>query len=160
MYLLLLLLLLWGYATPPAQTSPFYLPSIICLTCRCRYPFLFSPGWGGQCGLRVLLRDSTQWARAVARTHNLMIMSPMLYPVSHGAPRGVLRHVSGKVCKGMCGPDRVLFQPLRFTNRPFLFQNWFGYTHTKMLNFLRFFLWFICRLSKSTYGSYASQFTC
>ena len=39
--------------------------------------------------------------------------------------RGVL---SGKVGTGMCGPDRVLFRPLRFTNGPFfLFENWFKY---------------------------------
>ena len=31
-------------------------------------------------------------------------------------PGGVL---SGKVGTGMCGPDRVLFRPLRFTNGPF-----------------------------------------
>ena len=31
-------------------------------------------------------------------------------------PGGVL---SVKVCTGMCGPDRVLFRPLRFTNSPF-----------------------------------------
>ena len=30
--------------------------------------------------------------------------------------RGVL---SGKVGTGMCGPDRVLFRPLRFSNGPF-----------------------------------------
>ena len=31
-------------------------------------------------------------------------------------PGGVL---SGKVGTGMCGPDRVLFRPLRFSNGPF-----------------------------------------
>ena len=33
-----------------------------------------------------------------------------------GIPGGVL---SGKVGTGMCGPDRVLFRALRFTNGPF-----------------------------------------
>ena len=32
--------------------------------------------------------------------------------------RGVL---SGKVGTGMCGPDRVLFRPLRFSNGPFFY---------------------------------------
>ena len=27
--------------------------------------------------------------------------------------------LGGKVGTGMCGPDRVLFRPLRFTNAPF-----------------------------------------
>ena len=33
--------------------------------------------------------------------------------------------LGGKVDTGMCGPDRVPFQPLRFTNGTFLFENWF-----------------------------------
>ena len=34
----------------------------------------------------------------------------------------------GKVGMGMCGPDKVLFWSLRFTNGPFfLFENWFRY---------------------------------
>ena len=35
-----------------------------------------------------------------------------------GGGGGVL---SGKVGTGMCGPDRVLFRPLRFTNGPFFY---------------------------------------
>ena len=35
--------------------------------------------------------------------------------------------LSGKVGTGICGPDRVLFRPLRLTNGPFLFENWFRY---------------------------------
>ena len=35
--------------------------------------------------------------------------------------------LSGKVGPGICGPNRVLFRPLRFTNGPFLFENWFRY---------------------------------
>ena len=44
---------------------------------------------------------------------------------------------SGKVGTGMWGPDRAHFQPLRFTNGPFLFENWFRYRSNfcKMLNF-------------------------
>ena len=44
---------------------------------------------------------------------------------------------SGKVGTGMCGPDRVHFRPLRFTNGPFLFENWLRYRSRfcKMLNF-------------------------
>ena len=46
---------------------------------------------------------------------------------------------SGKVGRptGMCGPDRAHFRPLRFTNGPFLFENWFRYRSCfcKMLNF-------------------------
>ena len=33
--------------------------------------------------------------------------------------------ISGKMGTGMHGPERVPFQPLRFTNDPFLFENWF-----------------------------------
>ena len=54
-------------------TSLFYLLSMI----TCRYPY-FSFTWVGieeQCGLRVLLRDSTQWAWVVASTHNLKLWS-------------------------------------------------------------------------------------
>ena len=49
-------------------------------------------------------------------------------------PGGVL---SEKVGMGMCGPDRVFFPPLRFTNGPFLFENWFRYwsRFCKMHNF-------------------------
>ena len=49
-------------------------------------------------------------------------------------PRGVL---SGNVGTWRCGPDRVPFRPLRFTNDPFLFENWFIYRlhFSKMLNF-------------------------
>ena len=32
---------------------------------------------------------------------------------------------SGKVGAGMCGPDGAHLRPLRFTNGPFLFENWF-----------------------------------
>ena len=32
---------------------------------------------------------------------------------------------SGKVGTGVCGPDGAHFRPLRFTNGPFLFENWF-----------------------------------
>ena len=44
---------------------------------------------------------------------------------------------SGKVGTGMCGPDGAHFRPLRFTNGPFLFENWFRYSSRfcKMLNF-------------------------
>ena len=44
---------------------------------------------------------------------------------------------SGKVGTGMCGPDGAHFRPLRFTNGPFLFENWFRYRSRfcKMLNF-------------------------
>ena len=68
---------------------------------------------------------------------------------------------SGKVGRptGMCGPDRAHFRPLRFTNGPFLFENWFidiGRVFVKCLIFDEFFLWLTFRLSKSTY---ASQFT-
>ena len=54
-----------------AQTSLLYLPSML----TCWYPSFF-PHLGGeeQCGLRVLPRDSTQWAGVGARTLNLMIM--------------------------------------------------------------------------------------
>ena len=41
-----------------------------------------------------------------------------------GNRRGAL---SVKVGTWICGPDRVLFRPLRFTNGPFLFENWFRY---------------------------------
>ena len=40
----------------------------------------------------------------------------ILITLMHENPGGVL---SGKVGTGMCGPDRVLLQPLRFTNGPF-----------------------------------------
>ena len=54
--------------------------------------------------------------------------------ISSRYPGGVL---SGKVGTGMCGPDRVLFRSLRFSNGPFLFENWFRYrSHfCKMHNF-------------------------
>ena len=42
-------------------------------------PFFNRLGTGEeQCGVRVLLKDLTQWARVMARTHNLVIMSPTL----------------------------------------------------------------------------------
>ena len=56
-------------------------------------------------------------------------------PEMNPGAEGVL---SGKVGTGMFGPDRVLFQPLRFTNGPlFLFENWFRYRSrfSKMHNF-------------------------
>ena len=56
-----------------------------------------------------------------------------------GGGGGVL---SGKVGTGMCGPDRVPFRLLRFTNAPpFLFANWFRLRSLfcKMLNFRRIF---------------------
>ena len=45
--------------------------------------------------------------------------------------------LSEKVDSGMCGPDRVLFRPLRFSNSPILFENWFRYRwrFCKMHNF-------------------------
>ena len=60
---------------------------------------------------------------------NISILFAMIcfLPISSGlysTGGGVL---SGKVGTGMCGPDRVLFRPLRFTNCPFLFENWFRY---------------------------------
>ena len=70
--------------------------------------------------------------------------------------RGLL---SGKMGTGMCGPDRVLFQPLRFSNGPFFHLKIgldIGRVFAKCIIFDEFFLWFTYRLSKSTY---ASQFT-
>ena len=45
--------------------------------------------------------------------------------------------LNGKVGVGTCGPDRVPCRPLRFTNGPFLFENWFRYgsRYCKMLKF-------------------------
>ena len=48
----------------------------------------------------------------------------LTYTSSDLGSQGVL---SGKVGTGMCGPDGVLFRPLRFTNGLFLFENWFRY---------------------------------
>ena len=62
--------------------------------------------------------------------------------------------LSGKVGTGMCGPDRVLFQALRFCNGPFFID--IGRVFAKCIIYDEFVLWFIYRLSKSTY---ASQFT-
>ena len=39
-----------------------------------------------------------------------------VYMGGGGGGGGIL---SGKVGMGMCGPDRVLFRPLTFTNGPF-----------------------------------------
>ena len=46
----------------------------------------------------------------------LKIQKPEKRADGHCITRGVL---SGKVGTGMCGPDRVPFRPLRFTNGPF-----------------------------------------
>ena len=67
--------------------------------------------------------------------------------------RGVL---SGKVGTGMCGPDRVLFRALRFCNGPLFYLNIgfdIGCVFAKCIISDEFFLWFIYRLSKSTYAS-------
>ena len=80
----------------------------------------------------------------------------ILYSRNHYSPGGVL---SGKVGTGMCGPDGVLFPPLRFTNGPLFIWNFgldIGRVFAKWIIFDKFFLWFTYRLSKSTY---ASQFT-
>ena len=68
-------------------------------------------------------------------------------------PGGVL---SGKVGMGMCDPDRVPFRPLRFTNGPFLFENWFRYRSCfcKLHNFRWIFPLVTYRLSKSAYASW------
>ena len=59
----------------------------------------------------------------------------------------------------MCGPDRLLFRSLRFTNGPFFYLKIgldIGRIFAKCIIFNEFFLWFTYRLSKSTY---VSQFT-
>ena len=76
--------------------------------------------------------------------------------MSAGPGGGVL---SGKVGTGMCGPDRVLFRALRFCNGPFFYLKIgfdIGRVFAKCIISNEFFLWFIYRLSKSTYSS---QFT-
>ena len=47
---------------------------------------------------------------------------------------------SRKVGTGMCSPGGAHFGPLRFTNGPFLFENWFRYRSRfcKMLNSMNF----------------------
>ena len=67
--------------------------------------------------------------------------------------------LSGKVGTGMCGPDRVLFPSLRFSNGPFFYLKIgldIGCVFAKCIIFDEFVLWFTYRLSKSTY---ASQFS-
>ena len=66
--------------------------------------------------------------------------------------------LTGKVGTGMCGPDRVLFRPLGFSNGPFFYLKIgldISRVFAKCLIF-DLFLWFTYRLSKITY---ASQFT-
>ena len=56
--------------------------------------------------------------------------------------RGVL---NGKVGTGMCGPDRVLFRPLRLNNNPFFHLKIgldIGRVFEKCIIFDEFFLWF------------------
>ena len=56
----------------------------------------------------------------------------------------------------MCGPDRVLFRALRFCNGPFFYLKIgfdIGRVFAKCIISDEFFLWFIYRLSKSTYAS-------
>ena len=53
--------------------------------------------------------------------------------------------LSGKVGTGMCGPDRVLFRPLRFTNGLLFYLKIgldIGRVFAKCLTFDEFFLWF------------------
>ena len=69
------------------------------------------------------------------------------------------RVLSGKVGTGMCGPDRVFFSGSQVLQWP-LFYLKIGLdidrVFAKCIIFDEFVLWFIYRLSESTY---ASQFT-
>ena len=61
--------------------------------------------------------------------------------------------LSGKVGTGMCGPDRVLFRPLRFTNGLFFYLKIgldIGRVFAKYIIFNEFFLKITYRLSTST----------